>query len=81
MLLQEFPVIKEDNAMMRSYMFIIDFLEAVVKETSTMLQQNQLLMKKLLQNAQDSEEKLDIFIDENKNKVNYINCLVYIYIT
>ena len=33
-LLNEVPSVRQDNAMMRAYMFLMDFLEAVGKETT-----------------------------------------------
>ena len=41
MLLQQYPVLREDDAMRRAYIFVIDFLEAVGKETSSRMRQNQ----------------------------------------
>ena len=41
MLLNEFPSFRQDTVMMRSYMFLLDFLEAVGKETSKMLKLQQ----------------------------------------
>jgi hypothetical protein len=62
MLLQEFPSFREDQGMMRAYMFLIDFLEAVVTETSTMQKTNQKLLRLVLEGAKVSEQQLDLVI-------------------
>jgi hypothetical protein len=48
--------------MMRAYMFLIDFLEAVVTETSTMQKTNQKLLRLVLEGAKVSEQQLDLVI-------------------
>ena len=58
--------------MMRSYMFLMDFLEAVTKETSSMLKSQQSLMRSLLEAAKVSEAKLNDFFSSNIEKVNCI---------
>jgi len=53
-------------------MFLMDFLEAVSKETSGMLKTQQELMKNLLEASKGgSEENLNEFIRENLDKVYY----------
>ena len=69
MLLNEVPAVRQDNAMMRAYMFLIDFLEAVGKETTAMLKQNQETFRKLLEAAKASEKALDAHIAANTQKV------------
>lgn len=49
MLLQQYPVLREDDAMRRAYMFLIDFLEAVGKETSSRMRQNQASLRIILE--------------------------------
>jgi len=58
--------------MMRSYMFLMDFLEAVTKETSSMLKSQQSLMRSLLEAAKVSEAKLNDFFSSNIEKVSCI---------
>ena len=41
MLLTEFPAFRQDDGMMRAYLFVLDFLEAVVAETSALQTKNQ----------------------------------------
>jgi len=69
MLLAEFPSLRQDKGMMRSYMFLLDFLEAVGKETATRLKGNQGLLRSLLEKARMSEESLDDFITANSEKL------------
>lgn len=54
---------------MRAYMFLMDFLEVVSKETSNLLKSNQALMKEILEAVKTSEEVLNSFINVNKEKV------------
>ena len=61
--------------MMRSYMFLMDFLEAVTKETSSMLKSQQSLMRTLLEAAKVSEAKLTDFFSSNIEKVSYPSSL------
>jgi hypothetical protein len=69
MLLKEFPQFRKDTGMMKSYMFILDFLEVVVKETSTMQKNNQRTLRTLLEAAKVSEAQVDTVIRENKDEV------------
>lgn len=39
MLLNEYPQLREDKMMLEAFMFLIDFLEAVTKETTELIQQ------------------------------------------
>jgi small nuclear ribonucleoprotein (snRNP)-like protein len=59
MMLNEFPALRNDDGMMRSYCFVLDFLEAVVKETSTMLYKNRRTLKLILEAAKISEQEVD----------------------
>ena len=72
MMLEEFPQLKKDKVMMRAYMFLLDFLEAVSKETSEKLKINQQLLKSLMEACKLSEESLDSFIAGNHEKVDLI---------
>lgn len=69
MLLAEFPSFRQDTVMMRSYMFLLDFLEAVGKETSKMLKIQQNNLRLLLEATKVSEEKLNEHISLNKETV------------
>lgn len=86
MLLAEFPAIRQDKGMMQAYIFLIDFLETVSKESSSMLKQNQKLLRSLLEAAKISEGFLNDFISENKESVSslskYILLIVWwLYVT
>ena len=69
MLLNKVPVLREDQAMMRAYLFLIDFLEAVSKETSKKVKQNQNYLRHLLEATKTSEKELDRYIKEKREKV------------
>ena len=45
MILAELPELRKDEEMMRAYMFLMDFLEVVSKETAARLKANQLIMQ------------------------------------
>ena len=78
MLLQEFPSFREDQGMMRAYMFLIDFLEAVVTETSSMQKNNQKLLRLVLEGAKVSEQQLDLVIQENRGPLTKPEFLLYL---
>jgi hypothetical protein len=59
MMLNEFPSIRQDDGMMRGYMFLLDFLEAVAKETSTLLKRNQNILRQLLEASKMSEDAVN----------------------
>lgn len=59
MMLREFTSLRQDEGMMRGYMFLMDFLEAVAKETSDLLKKNQRSLKLILEAAKVSEAALD----------------------
>lgn len=69
MLLQKYPDVRQDQGMMRGYMFLMDFLEAVSKEMSTRIQNNQKLLRGLLEASKVSEAALDDYIATNAEKV------------
>lgn len=62
MLLQDFPELRQDKGMMKAYMFLLDFLEAVGKETNTRIKENQKLLKGLMEASKISETVLDDYI-------------------
>jgi hypothetical protein len=78
MLLTEFPVVRKDEGMMRAYMFLMDFLEAVVTETVTMQKTNQKALYVLLEAAKVSEERVDAAIAENKEQLTKQEFLLYL---
>lgn len=67
MLLQEYPILRQDTAMMNSYLFLLDFMEALAKETSTLLKKNQDTLRSLLQTLKEGEQYLDKFLKNDKN--------------
>ena len=67
MLLTDYPELREDTIMMRSYMFLMDFLEAVTKETQSLLKRNHGLLKMILEASKESESKLDQVISRNSS--------------
>lgn len=69
MLLTELPVLRKDHGMMRGYMFLMDFLEVVSEQTSSMILGNQRLMRSLFEAAKVSETYADEFIHKNADKV------------
>jgi hypothetical protein len=66
MLLTEYPALRQDTGMMRGYMFLLDFLEAVGSETSKLLKKNQDAMKSLLEAMKTSEQAVDQVFDSNE---------------
>lgn len=69
MLLSEFPYLKEDQGMIHSYNFLIDFLDVVSKEASTKVKVNQRYLQELLEAAKTSEDCLNSYITTNRDKV------------
>lgn len=59
MMLSEFPSLRQDDGMMRAYMFLLDFLEAVVKETSTIVRKNQKNLRLIMEAAKVNEEAVN----------------------
>jgi hypothetical protein len=78
MMLQEFPSVRKETGMMRAYIFLMDFLEAVVSETSALQQTNQKALRKLLEAAKVSEVAVDEAIAENKEQLLKPEFLLYI---
>jgi hypothetical protein len=69
MLLSELPTLRQDKGMMRAYMFLLDFLEAVGGETNSRISAHQQLMRGLLEAAKISEAAFDDFIARKAEKV------------
>jgi hypothetical protein len=59
MMLNEFPSIRNDDGMMRAYMFLVDFLEAVAKETSDMLKKNQKNLRLIFEASKVGEDEVN----------------------
>jgi hypothetical protein len=69
MMLKEFPQFRKDTGMMKAYLFVLDFLEVVVKEVETMQKTNQRALRTLLEAAKVSEQQVDQAIQDNKETV------------
>ena len=78
MLLTEYPALRQDNGMMRAYLFLLDFLEAMAKETGNMIEINQKALRLLLEAAKGSENALDECIGANSELVTSQEFMVYL---
>lgn len=78
MLLKDYPELREDTIMMRSYMFLIDFLEAVTNETSNLLKKNQKLLTIILEAAKISESRLNEVISMNSTSFTSPEFMLYL---
>ena len=78
MLLQEFPVIRNDELMQRSYLFLIDFVEAIVNETTSMLTKHRSTLRKIMEAAKVNELSVDKVIKDNKKEMLSPEFLVYL---
>ena len=78
MLLEKYPELRKDSGMMRAYIFLLDFLEAVSKETGTMLTNNQQALRILLEAAKVDDRTLINCIKENINSCCKEEFLVYL---
>lgn len=63
MMLSEYPTLRQDKGMMRGYLFLVDFLEAIGKQTSNLLKKNQNAMKLLLEAMKVSENAINEVIE------------------
>lgn len=78
MLLQEFPGFRQDESMMRAYLFLLDFLEAVVKETNDLQETNQKALRILLEAAKTSEQQVDLVIMDSKEQLTKPEFMLYL---
>ena len=78
MLLQEFPAFRQDESMMRAYLFLLDFLEAVVKETNDLQETNQKALRILLEAAKVSEQQVDLVIMDSKEQLTKPEFMLYL---
>ena len=78
MLLDTYPELRKDTGMMKAYMFLLDFLEAVSKETGSMLSANQQTLRILLEAAKEGESMLGEVLKENKELCCKEEFLVYL---
>ena len=78
MLLTEYPSLRQDTGMLRGYMFLLDFLEAVGKETSSLLKKNQKALKLLFDAMKVSEAEVDRTIAEHANELTSPEFLLYL---
>jgi hypothetical protein len=69
LLLATYPSLKNDEDLMKSYYFVIDFLEAFTNESKQMMQKNQKLLREFIEASKVSEVALDEFIRCNSEKV------------
>lgn len=69
MLLAQYPALREDRGMMKAYIFLLDFLEAVSKETGVMLTNNQKTLRILLEAAKVDDATLTGCLIENTERV------------
>lgn len=78
MMLTEFPSIRQDDGMMRAYMFLMDFLEAVATESSAMLKKNQKFLRLILEASKQSEAAVDSQIESIIDEVFNIRMLLFL---
>ena len=78
MLLTQYPALREDQGMMKAYIFLLDFMEAVSKETGAMLTNNQNTLRILLEAAKLGEETLSGCLRENKESCCKEDFLVFL---
>lgn len=78
MLLDTYPELRKDTGMMKGYMFLMDFLEAVSKETGSMLSANQQTLRSLLEAAKQGEGILGEVLKENRDLCCKEEFLVYL---
>ena len=78
MLLQEFPAFRQDESMMRAYLFLLDFLEAIVKETAILQEKNQKALRVLLEAAKVSEQQVDLVIMDSKEQLTKPEFMLYL---
>ena len=78
MLLQEFPAFRQDESMMRAYLFLLDFLEAIVKETNVLQEKNQKALRVLLEAAKISEQQVDLVIMDSKEQLTKPEFMLYL---
>ena len=78
MLLTQYPALREDKGMMRAYIFLLDFLEAVSKETGDMLTNNQQMLRTLLEAAKIDDITLAGCLTENMDRCCKEEFLVYL---
>ncbi len=78
MLLDTYPELRKDTGMMKAYMFLMDFLEAVSTETGSMLSANQQTLRVLLEAAKEGEGMLGEVLKESKELCCREEFLVYL---
>ena len=77
-LLNEIPSLRDDEAMQQGYSFIMDFLEAVVTETASLVKRNQELLRYILEAAKEGEDSLENAIKKRKNDMTSADFLVFL---
>jgi hypothetical protein len=78
MLLADQPAYRQDQGMMKAYMLILDFLEALGKETQEVLKRNQNSLRILLEATKISEAKIDEVIAENREQLTSQEFMMYL---
>lgn len=78
MLLQQFPEFRSDKGMMRSYMFVMDFLEVIVEETQAMIKKHQNTLRLILEAAKIGESRVDEVLFQNREEVVSPDFMVYL---
>lgn len=58
--------------MMKGYLYLLDFMETVVKRTSELIQSNQELLREVLEASKVSEKYFDEFVSRRSEDVSYI---------
>lgn len=78
MLIERYPSLKDNSALQAAYMFVMDFLEVIAKETSELIIRQQEALKKVLDAAKISEKKVDDVIRDNKKTICTSDFLLYL---
>lgn len=73
MVLAEQPAVRENEGMMHAYLFILDFLDTVTSESKQQMQENQALLRFLLEAAAKSGQELDDYIAQNAEDVSNVH--------
>jgi len=69
MLLVEFPSMRKDHRILKSYNFVMNFLEVFANETRNLITNNQKLLRGIIESAKISEIATEEHIKANVDKV------------
>lgn len=78
MLIERYPSLRDNSALQKGYMFLVDFLEIVAKETSELIVRQQEALKKVLDAAKISEQRVDEVIREYQKDICTSDFLLYL---